>query len=200
MLPRLAPVVCSLALLAAFPTSSNAQSFTFGGKGGVALSTISFDDPTLSASSDGVGLVAGGFAGLHLFGRLGVQVEASFAETRVTVEDIVHDKLSYLDVPVLARYRVFGTTPKWRVHALGGVMWSSLLSAKETVGSSTSDVKDGIESSDLSLAVGGDVEVHPRWLVDARYVMGRDEVYKAFNAASFGLRRGWQITAVYRVK
>jgi hypothetical protein len=176
-----------------------AQPFSYGGRGGLSISNISFEPSTFSGAPDGVGLIAGGFIGVPLFGRVSLQGEAAYAETRVVLEDIVHDTMKYLDVPILVRYRVFGTRPKMRVHAIGGVVWSSLLSAKEVVGSSTADLTDGVESSDLSLAIGGEVEVFPRWLVDVRYLFGMDEVYKQFNAPSFGLRRGLQITAIYRV-
>ena len=102
-------------------TTAGAQ--TWGVKGGLNLSNISFEDFETSAE---LGAVAGGFYRLPLFGGLRIQVEGLFAQRRVTIEETVREELNYLEVPVLARYRVvtIGGRP---VHVLGGGVLGFLL-------------------------------------------------------------------------
>jgi hypothetical protein len=179
--------MCVAALLCA--TTAGAQ--TWGGKGGLNLSNISFEDFETSAEP---GAVAGGFYRLPLFGGLRMQVEGLFAQRHVTIEETVREELNYLELPVLARYRVvtIGGRP---VHVLGGGVLGFLLSAKEVISGESVDVKDAYEPVDFGVAIGGEVAITRHWLADARYIYG---VTNAQDVPGFSVKfRSWQVTVGY---
>jgi hypothetical protein len=163
-----AAVVLFIALAGA-----RAEAQTFGAKGGLNLSTIAIEDFDTSAKASAV---AGGFVRLPLFLGIGLQVEGLIAQRRVTFEGSVRDELNYVEIPVLARRRVM-TVGGRAVHVLGGGVLGLRLSAHEIISGQSADIKDAYEPVDLGAAIGGEVAVSRRWLVDVRYVFGLTNAY-----------------------
>jgi hypothetical protein len=198
MRQRFIAVVC-LIVVAIFAQSASAQ--TLGAKGGINLTNISFDEGSFaSESTAGAGFTVGGVVGFKLFGPLAVQAEVLFTEQRLTIEDVVTDRFRVLEVPVLLRYRVFGTLPKMTVHVTGGVVYGPVLAARETVGGETNDIKAAVRSTNLGAAIGADVEFRPRWIADVRYIYGLSKVYNTFAGGEAGTPKSIQITIGYRFK
>jgi hypothetical protein len=179
--------VCVAALLAAMPAGAQ----TWGVKGGLNLSTITIEEFETSAEPSAV---AGGFYRLPFIAGMQLQVEGLFAQRRVTFEETVRDELNYLEVPMLARYRLFAVGGR-PVHALGGGVLGFRLSAKEIISGESVDVKDLYEPIDLGVAIGGEFDVTRHWLVDVRYVFGLTSVQ---DVPGFEPKfRTWQVTVGY---
>jgi Outer membrane protein beta-barrel domain len=181
--------------------SSAVSAQSFGAKGGLDLSRVTFASGTsASAGTAGAGFVVGGFAGLRLFWGLRLQGEVLLTQSRTSFEDVVTDRFRYLQVPVLLRYRVWGKAPGFVVHALGGPVYSSLVSATETVGGVDTDLSRAVASTEFGVAVGADVEIRPHWRADVRYQQGIDKIYNTIRGGAIGQRKSLQITAVYRLR
>ena len=183
-----AAAACVTALLWAGPAAAQ----TWGVKGGLNLSDVALEDFDTSAEPSAV---AGGFFRLPFIFGLQIQVEGLVAQRRVTFDDSVRDELNYLEVPMLARYRVFSVGGR-PVHALGGGVLAFRLSAKEVFsGGESEDVKDSYEPIDFGVSVGGEVALTRHWLVDVRYVFGVANIY---NIPGFEAKfRTWQVTVGY---
>jgi hypothetical protein len=164
---------CAAAVLVVTLAGAQAEAQTFGAKVGLNLSTITIEDFDTSAKPS---VVAGGFVRLPLFLGIGLQVEGLIAQRRVTFEDAVLDELNYLEIPMLARRRVM-TVGGRAVHVLGGGVLGLRLSADEIISGQSADIKDAYEPVDLGLAIGGEVTVTRRWLVDVRYTFGMTNAY-----------------------
>jgi hypothetical protein len=148
------------------PAAARAQAW--GAKGGLNLSTITFEDLETTGTASAV---AGGFIRLPLFAGLGIQAEGLFAQRRISFGDTVRHELNYLEVPLLARYRV-ATIAGGTVHVLGGGVLGVRLSADEVIGGQSVDIKEAYEPIDLGASIGGEVAIARRWIVDARYIWG----------------------------
>lgn len=155
-----------LALTALWAAPAAAQ--TWGAKGGLNLSTVTFEDVDTTAEASAV---AGGFVRFPFVAGLRLQIEGLFAQRRITFEDLVRDELNYVEIPVLARYQVFSAGGR-PVHVLGGAVIGFRLSADEVIGGESVDVKEAYEPIDLGVSIGGEVAITRRWLVDVRYVVG----------------------------
>ena len=176
---------CVAGLLWAVPAAAQ----TWGVKGGLSLSDVTLEGFDTSAEPSAV---AGGFYRLPFIAGMRIQVEGLVAQRRVTFDDSVRDELNYLEVPMLARYRVFSVGGR-PVHALGGGVLAFRLSAKEVFsGGESEDVKDSYEPVDFGVSVGGEVGLTRHWLVDVRYVFGVTNIYDipGFDAKF----RTWQVT------
>jgi outer membrane protein with beta-barrel domain len=164
---------CAAGVLLVTLAGTRADAQTFGAKGGLNFSTIEIEDFDTTAEASAV---AGGFVRLPLFAGLGLQVEGLIAQRRVTFEDTVRDELNYLEIPLLARYRVL-TAGSRGVHVLGGGVIGLRLRAHEIISGVSTDVKELYEPVDLGVAIGGEVSLTRRWLVDVRYVFGMTNAY-----------------------
>src|SRR5512134_1782945 len=113
-MPARVPAVALFVLLApVFAGVSGAQ--TFGAKAGMTRSDIVFDDSSGLDPSPRAGLLAGGFVTLPITSRLSLQGEGLFVERRVEFEGFIEDRMRYLEIPVLARYRLL-TAGGFDVH------------------------------------------------------------------------------------
>jgi hypothetical protein len=179
---------CVAALLWAAPVAAQ----TWGVKGGLNLSDVTLEDFDTSAEPSAV---AGGFFRLPFIAGMQIQVEGLVAQRRVTFDDSVRDELNYLEVPMLARYRVLSVGGR-PVHALGGGVLAFRLSAKEVFsGGESEDVKDSYEPVEFGVAVGGEVTLTRHWLADVRYVFG---VMNIYDIPGFDAKfRTWQVTVGY---
>ena len=199
MLKQSGAIAALLLTLVVCPGLALAQSI--GAKGGVNFTSVSFEEGSFASdSSAGAGFTVGGVIGLKLFGPVFLQGEVLFTEQRVTLEEVVDDRFRMLEVPVLLRFRAFGTAPGMTVHVTGGVVYGSVLSAQETVSGETYDIKDAVESWRLGAAAGAEVEFLPRWTAGFRYVYGVSKIYRTFSGGEAGTPMTMQITVGYRFK
>jgi hypothetical protein len=173
-----ARVALGAILLVGSAAPAAAQSFTLGLKGGIAVANLQIiaTDSTLDPR-DRAGLTAGVFSGLDLGRGFGVQFEGLLTQKGTTIRDPRFDgdldvKLTYIDVPVLARYR-FRFSPRLAVHALAGPVFSLKVADNQRIGGDevTEDEDQEFTAGDLGLSVGGAVEVG-RFVFDVRYVWG----------------------------
>jgi outer membrane protein with beta-barrel domain len=181
-----------------------AQTLNVGAKAGVNLATLKVDgNPPIAPFTSRAGLIVGGFVSWAVAPRIDLQPEALFSrkgasaeESGVTVDTI----LDYLDVPVLARYRLLGT-PRRNLHVLGGPSLGVALKAKvkATFGGDSfeQDMTDDLKRFEFGLVAGAGVQVG-RVSVEGRYTWGlsdtgleaRDSMKAANRVASIlgGLR------------
>jgi Outer membrane protein beta-barrel domain len=192
--------VSALVIAAAPCFSSAAAAQSFGGKGGYNTANVSFDQDRSGLSTTAEpSFVVGGFFNLPLFGRFDLQVEGLYSKRVAKFEEIIKDSLTYIEVPMLARYRLM-TRPSWRVHVVGGIVYSRLIEARETFSGFSEDITDLIEPNDLAASIGGDVEWKRRWVFDFRYLYGLTEVYAEPGSLFSARHKAIQITAGYRIR
>ena len=165
-----------LTLILALATVSPATAqMAYGVKAGVNYADVSFDGEV--ASSGRVGLLAGGFATIPLFGWLAVQPEVIYTVkgTAVDVADIKSDLIvDYVEVPLLARisirrkiYVAVGPSMAFRVRAR----------SRTAFGGSTEeiDLKEDVESFDLGVVGAAGIDLG-RWVFDGRYTHGLSDI------------------------
>jgi len=166
--------VLTLILALATVAPATAQ-MSYGVKAGVNYADVSFDGDV--ASSGRVGLLAGGFATIPLFGWLAVQPEVIYTVkgTAVDVADIKSDLIvDYVEVPLLARisirrniYVAVGPSMAFRVRAR----------SRTAFGGSTEeiDLKEDVESFDLGVVGAAGIDLG-RWVFDGRYTHGLSDI------------------------
>jgi hypothetical protein len=186
----LARIVIVSAIMVGAPAVSSAQAI--GAKAGLARMDVRFDDGVPFDARPKAGVVAGGFVTVDWRWRISIQAEALFVQRSVEIEEVITDRLRYIEVPILGRYPVMrraGLT----VHAVGGVNIAFLLDAVETSPGARSDVSQAIRSRDVALVAGAAAQVGPRLVIDFRYLHGVSKLYRApeFPAT----QRGIEITA-----
>jgi hypothetical protein len=186
-----------MALAAGAAAPAAGQGLGFGGKAGVNWSRVRFEVEDGFDTKGRPGVVAGGFVTLPVAGRLGLEVDVFYAERRTEIEGVVEDRLTYVEIPILARYRVM-SRGAWRVYAVGGAVVSLLQTAEEVAGGDRFDIEPAVESRETSAAIGAAVEIGRRLVFDVRYLHGVSDVYQAsgFPAKS----RTVVVTGGYRVK
>jgi len=165
-----------LTLILALATVSPATAqMAYGVKAGVNYADVSFDGDVPSSAR--VGLLAGGFATIPLFGWFAVQPEVIYTVkgTSVEVADIKSDLIvDYVEVPLLARisirrniYVAVGPSMAFRVRAR----------SRTAFGGSTEeiDLKEDVESFDLGVVGAAGIELG-RWVFDGRYTHGLSDI------------------------
>jgi len=135
-------------------TSSATAQFSFGPRAGFNLSKLSFSDDDFTISFK-PGFYIGGFAHYPLAKKMSLQGEVLYSsegtkEKRISTNVSGNITKSYLQIPVLFRYRFYGN-----FFAEAGPQLGFLLSSKEKWGSSNkNDIKKYYKSSDFRLPVG----------------------------------------------
>jgi Outer membrane protein beta-barrel domain len=175
-------VMCTVAMVAV-ASAAGAQGLGFGVKGGVILADLHEDDNGQTTPFDfRTGLVAGGFVTWPLGSRLEIQPEVLFTQKGAKVEQgggTLTQKLDYVDVPVLASYRIFGA-PGRHLAVFAGPAFGVRVRAKSSAsfsGGSTveDDVSDQVARTDLAI-VGGAAYHRGRLVVDGRYSWGFSDI------------------------
>jgi hypothetical protein len=165
------------------PALSAAQSVTGGAKAGVVFANIpDFGDVMEASTSMRTGLIAGGFLTWSTSGGFGVQPEALYVQKGVKLDEpgiTASVELSYLDVPVLARYTFGkGTT---RGFVFGGPSFNFKLDAKAKSSfegqDEEEDIDEDVESFEFALVVGAGVEFG-HFLVEGRFAEGLTNLVK----------------------
>jgi hypothetical protein len=161
---------------------SAAQGSHYGVKAGVTLADLQVDDDGETTPSDvRVGLIVGGFATWQLWSRLEFQPEALYTQKGAKFDQgggTLLQKLDYVDVPLLAKYRVTGGTAHY-VSVFAGPSLGVRVRAKShaTFGSASleEDASDAFERLDAAVVFG--LEYHRgRLLFDGRYSWGLSDV------------------------
>jgi len=191
---------CILGCLGALLAPSSVAAQEFGAKGGLNWSSVSFDraDAALDVESR-PGWLIGGFVTFNWLERLGLQVEGLYTQRKTLLEGVVTDDLRYVEIPMLARYRVLGKGSV-RVFAVGGGSVAFLVRANESVGDESYDVKDVFESKDVGALVGADVEWKARWVFGVRYLYGVSDLFKSVPGEFQATQRAIQVTAGIRLR
>lgn len=188
--------------MAATPAAAQAPTDGFGIKGGVTYTTLDLEIPDFIVDAKSqTGFTAGAFYGLRLVGPVHLDVEGLVTTkgAKYNLEDLENRlKLTYLEVPVLARVNVWrggGTTG----FVSGGPSFAfKLKEVQEEDGEETPRDND-TKKYDIGLAFGGGVSFG-RWIVDARYtfgVMDIVDIESSFTQPT-AKNRSFSLTAGYR--
>jgi hypothetical protein len=181
---RLSVLVPALFVLACGASDAVAQEISSGVKAGVNFATLKFDGLSFDANFDNrTGLVAGAFLVVPVSPQFAIQPEALFSMKGATMRDGELEStinLSFLDLPVLARFSSPSTTGT-SLHVFAGPSFNFRLSAKTRTEfngeSSEADFSDEVERFELALVLGGGVEFG-RLLIDGRYAWGLSNLNK----------------------
>jgi hypothetical protein len=192
-------MVCTLFLASAAGWAAPASAQTFGAKGGLDLTNV-VDVGFASDATASFGGTVGGFVSVRLFRGLSVAGEALYTIERTKISSGVEDRLTYFEVPGYLSYRVWGSPEGMRASVIGGGFYRSLIDATEIISGASSPIKEAIASSDYGALIGVQVDLKPRWVVEARYMHGMTDIYNQFRAPRAGQHRTFQITVAYRVR
>lgn len=143
--------------------SANAQILQFGVKGGFNTSTLSGDGDISSLT----GFHAGVFASIDLV-VIDVVPELVYSTqgAKLGNQDV---NLNYFNVPIMARLNLLKI-----LYVEAGPQFGFLMSAED----GGEDIKDDIESTDISVGLGAGVELFDSFDVGLRYNFGTTDVTK----------------------
>ena len=199
----MATIMC-VGTMAAAPAAARAQGLGFGAEGGVTLATLHEDASGETTPFDfRAGVIAGGFVTWPLGSRFALQPEVLFTEAGAKANlggGSSTQKLDYVDVPVLASYRIAGG-PERHLAVFGGPAFGIRVRAKSEAsfgGGSTfeMDVSDQVTRTNLSV-VGGLAYHRGRLVVDGRYSWGLSDIDKdttdniKINTRGMSFMAGW---------
>lgn len=203
----LAVMMAGLASMA-LTASADARGWHFGARGGVAMSTLRGDfadvaEPDLRLSPTG-----GVFAEAELASTLGIQVEALYVTKGADFEGEGVDEngdpvrfdshliLTYVDVPVLLRVNLPGST-SLAPYVVGGPTFGFGLDATaETDGFPDVDYSDDLKTLDLGVLVGLGLRMPmggARVDVEARYGTGFSDLWDISNNLE-SINQGFSVT------
>jgi hypothetical protein len=153
---------------------------------GVNSANVNFESEMFTIEGDSrTGFAAGLYWTRALQGALGVEVDALFAQKGVSLPASVFGndialKVSYLDIPVLARYSRLATTSVG-FQAYIGPSFNLKLGDTIEVNGIEQEEDSGIESFETAVVFGGGV-AFGRVRVDARYGLGLTSLADAADA------------------
>jgi Outer membrane protein beta-barrel domain len=144
------------------------------------------------AGSDATGISVGNQAGLFVGGValwpithiVAIQPEVAYSQRRFSVKDTVGsfsatEKWDWIEVPILARVS-FWHTGRRSIYVVGGPGFEFLLRAKEEAAGKTGDVKDDVNSVDVSIVAGAGISMG-KFGIEARYDAGLKDLNKNNN-------------------
>jgi len=159
---------------------------------GLSMSRESPDLPGLTITR-GPGLLAGGWVAFQPWVPVGIQLELVYAQKRMHLTSSTDLKLDYVEVPILARLKLFKS-----IYMLEGVAIGFPASAKVSSSSGTdTDIKSSITSPDIGMVIAGGVPIVPKVSVEFRYEGG---FKKVSNVASAETERLRSLTGLIRIK
>ncbi|MDE2943966.1 MAG: porin family protein [Gemmatimonadota bacterium] len=162
----------------------------FGVKGGVTWADAAFIDQFASEAL--LRKAGGGFVILPLSERATVQLEALYIERGFSTSGLHQDgsrtRMSYLDFPVLLRFRLTPTPARVKPILLGGAYWGHEVACRLDGGVAQFEESNSCEGrfrlrgvADVGLVVGAVIEVETvdAWFVtlEARYHYGVRNLY-----------------------
>lgn len=192
-----ASVLCVLGAMRA-----DAQTMEGGVKVGIASAGMSIDDGASVPTKSRTGLVAGAFVRRVVEDNpLGIQVEALVTQKGVKFPgDDAEIKITYVEVPLLARYAV-ELSGGARPYVVAGPSLAIRM-ATAYVPKLDAELPELIARTDAGLVLGGGVDVG-RLVLDARYTLGLKNVLSAdwlyyVNETGSGKNRAFTVTVGYR--
>ena len=189
-------IVLVVGLMACLISSISAQKIRAGLKTGINISNQRVRGIGAPTTTQSLARFHGGIYVIALFSdHVGIQSEL-FVSMQGAMLDysgtLYTDKLTYVSIPVLLRYKV---NRFLSFHA--GPQLGILGSAKEESGGSTFDTKSDFNSTDFSLAFGGTVDLPLKLNVTARYCLGISDVDKSRDSTTknnlFQLSLGYRL-------
>ncbi|HXT70807.1 MAG TPA: porin family protein [Vicinamibacterales bacterium] len=171
-----------------------------GAKGGLTFSTVAVSPAgELGEVSSEPGFAAGGFMTFKESARLSFEIAGLLSQRRIGFGPDITDAITYVEVPVLARYP-FVNGGNMLVRAVGGVVPALRIAARETVAGSSYDVKDSYKPVDIAVAIGAQAEWKKKWVFEARYLFGVSGVYEVTAGGERTRQRGLQALVGYRLR
>ena len=167
----------SLVLVLMFATLTNAQHSTveFGLKGGLNFANLNYESNMDSKTRTSVH--AGLLAHFHLNKNWAIQPELMFSGQGAKYDGDRTVKLGYLNIPVLVQY-MFDNG--FRLQT--GPQLGFLLNAKSKAGDLEADVKDELNTTDVSWSFGVGYITPSGFGVDARYNLGLTNISEDDNS------------------
>lgn len=178
----------------AVPTVSSAQGPVFGAKGGLNISTLATDAPDDEKAR--VGFNLGVFARTMPSAPIGLQVELLYS-TRgskttysesilfVDIDQEIDFNLNYLELPVLASFRV-AEVVDFQIGGYGAYLLSSKISTSGDLGDGEEELdRDDFSSMDFGIAGGVGFNFGPNAQVGVRYLHGLTNIADSDNAELF---------------
>lgn len=157
-------------VLFALVFTSQAQ-VRFGAKTGINIANITGKD--VDGYRSKAGLHFGALANLPLTSQLSVQGELLYsAQGARWDDDNEKTTLNYFQIPLLARYNIARG-----FYAEAGPQIGFLLKAEDDNEGDVSDIKEYLETTDISLAIGAGYNVNSNIGVYARYNAGLTKFY-----------------------
>jgi hypothetical protein len=167
------------------PQSHSASNYHYGFKGGLATSNVRADPQQLEDGGSLLGFALGFWWGVPLSRRLTIQPEILFSmkgDSESSAGYTASTQLSYLEVPVLARFSLLPNAPVQPSLFVGPSLAFNLSAhskLKGDAGAVEIDVKDKVAGFDYGLVAGGGLGflVGGKALgVDLRYSQGLGDV------------------------
>jgi hypothetical protein len=175
----LAVVATCIAMGATAQKKSDAEkAVQFGAKAGITLANQTFTAEGISVSgSNKTGFTLGAVAKLNISRSFAIQPELNYTGLGSKSElfgESVKNSLTYITVPVLAKYTVANTG----LSFAAGPQLGFLASAKAKADGESTNIKDSFKGTDFS-GVAGIAYTFPMGLfVDARYQFGLSNIAK----------------------
>jgi hypothetical protein len=161
----------------AAPPAAYAQKFQAGLKTGLNISTQRFSGNSIpSSTSAGAGFHAGAFGYWLLNDRMGIQAEVLFSIQQFDLDysgTKYRDQLTYINIPLLLRYKV-----KEKLSAHTGFQLGFLTGSNEESGGFSYDTKSAFTNGDLGFVIGGTIELPANFNATLRYTFGIKDVDK----------------------
>ncbi len=161
------------------PTLTSAQGPAFGVKGGLNLSTLAVDQA--KEENTRIGFNAGVFARTMPSSPFGLQIEllystrgskASYSGFFDLIDQEVDFNLNYLELPVLASFRV-GDIVDLQLGAYAAYLLSSKVTTSGDFGDGSKELdRDNFRSMDFGIAGGVGFNLGPTAQVGVRYLHG----------------------------
>ncbi len=191
-----------------FTTFSNAQNISFGAKGGLNLASLSGDFETGTEKSMLTGFHFGGFVDIALNDQFSIVpellyslrgVNIKFSKSEIFFGDTTFSavegnlKLSYIDIPVMATYKLENGL-HFELGPYIGILMAADIDSKSTinipsipeiVNDTSYSIKEETESTEIGLAFGLGYTLENGLGFSARYSLGLTDIYKDSGDESF---------------
>jgi hypothetical protein len=176
--------------------TASAQKFHGGLVTGLNISTQHFSGTSIpTATTAGAGFHAGVYTYSMFNDRLGMQAEVLFSIQNIGLDYSVtkyDDRLTYINVPILLRYKV-----REKLSAHAGFQLGLLSSANEESGGFSYDTRSAFTNADLGFVIGGTVDLPLHLNATLRYVFGITDVDKFADTTT--QNGNFQVSIGYRI-
>lgn len=167
---------------------AQAQQISYGVKGGLNLSNVGGEDADGNKAK--LGFNAGGFVNVQVAESFSIQPELVFSLQGAKFDGDAKVNMSYLNIPVLARY-----TTQSGFFAETGPQLGFLMSAKSNVDGDKTNVKDYFKKTDFAWALGIGYQTQSNIGVNARFNFGLSKMDEDGQAKIFN--RVFQVGMFY---